>query len=406
MVMGSAKKQTWSRAMVAGSVLAWASVASAQDAPADNAQPQAEAAPAAPEQEPLVGYKKGFFIQSQDGRFKLKIQGRVQARYTHEFLDEQDDRMAFSIPRARLTLSGHAFTENLTYKFQSDFGKGNVSLKDFYADYRFVPGWLHLRVGQYKRPFSRQQLTSSGQLEFVDRAITDRYFGAGRDIGLAIHNDYEKSPAFEYALGVFNGTGDQSHLSGNVAVDLATGEGKIESGRFSNVPARLHPALVTRVGYNHGGIKGYREADLEGGPLRFAIGGSGLMDLNADGDDSSGIEGEVDYIVKAHGFSTSGAAYVSSAQSGPGFSDQAFQAVGFHLQAGYVIADIIQPAVRYARIAPKGPDNDLQEILGGLSVYFHEHDVKWQTDGGALLSQVPGGGRTDFLVRSQLQLGF
>lgn len=401
--MGNARTRTWPPALAVGLVLSWTSVASAQDATAD---PVAAADSEPGPQRPVAGYHKGFFIRSPNEPFALRIQGRVQARYAYEVLEEEDDESAFSIPRARLTLAGHAFTEALAYKFQADFGKGFVTLKDFYADYTFVPGWLQLRVGQWKRPFSRQQITSSGRLELVDRAITDRFFGAGRDIGLAIHDDYERSPAFEYALGVFNGTGDRPHLSGSVAVDPTTGEGEVTGGRFTNVPDRLHPALVLRLGYNHGGIKGYREADLEGGPFRFSVGTSGLVDLDADGDDASGVVGELDYILKAHGFSTSGAVYVSSAQSGDRFGDQSFEAVGFHLQAGYVVTERFQPAVRYASIAPDGPDNDLQEILGGLSIYFFGHGLKWQTDGGALLSQVSGGRRADYLVRSQLQLAF
>ena len=64
-------------------------------------------------------------------------------------------------------------------------------------------------------------------------------------------------------VGVFNGTGDKSTFSGSV--DTMTGE---VSGKFSNVPSHFHPALVARVGINKNGIKGYREADLEGGSMR------------------------------------------------------------------------------------------------------------------------------------------
>ena len=65
----------------------------------------------------------------------VRLNGRVQARYTHRVVDEADNQGAFSIQRARLALAGHAFTKALKYKFQADFGKGFVSLKDFYLDY-------------------------------------------------------------------------------------------------------------------------------------------------------------------------------------------------------------------------------------------------------------------------------
>lgn len=375
-------------------------------APVADAAPEPTAPEPAPAGEPTAGYHKGFFIQSEDRLFRLEIGARVQARYVFEAIEAAPNESAFSIARARLSLSGHVFSEDLTYKFQSDFGKGFVTLKDFYADHAFVPGTFQLRAGQWKRPFSRQQITSSGKQELVDRATTDAASGAGRDIGIAIHNDYEKSPEFEYALGVFNGTGEKPLFSGDVTVDPMTGEGGVSGGAFGNVPDTLHPALVLRAGYNHGGIKGYSEADLEGGPFRAAIAASGLADLDADDDDASSLKAEVDYIVKVEGFSSTGAVYVSSAQSGPGFSDRAFEALGLHLQIGYVIGELVQPVARYSLVAPDGADNDSHEVLGGIGFYFWGHEVKWQTDGGALLTEAAGGTAKDYRVRTQLQLAF
>ena len=384
-------------AVITMSAPGWAHEAGGAAVAAGEPAPKADAAP-------VAGYDKGFFIQGADVPFKLKLQARVQARYALDVLDGEEDETAFSIPRARLTLGGHAFTKALGYKFQIDFGKGFVTLKDFYVNYRLVPDWLEIRVGQWKRPFSRQQINSSGRLELVDRAITDKFFGAGRDIGLAIHNDFEHSPTFEYALGLFNGTGDKPKLSGDVTVDANTGEGEITGGKFANVPDRLRPTVVLRLGYNYGGIKGYREADLEGGSLRIAVGASGLAEIDAAGKDDSSVRAELDYALKVQGFSTTGAVYVSSAQSGGGFFDQSFEAIGFHVQAGYVIAGRVHPAVRYALIAKDGADNDLQEILAGLSVYFWGHRLKWQTDGGTMITEDAGGRQSDYLVRTQLQL--
>ncbi|HWN72081.1 MAG TPA: porin, partial [Haliangium sp.] len=178
-----------------------------------------EATPAAaPESTPLAstGYDKGFFIESADRSFSLKTQARVQFRYTFTSAleadevtmeESRDNDSVFAVQRGRLTLGGHAFTKDLGYKLQADFGRGSVSLKDFYADYR-IAGDALVRFGQYKRPFSRQQITSSGNLELVDRAITDGYYRAGRDAGVMVHNNYEKSPELEWAVGLFNGTGE------------------------------------------------------------------------------------------------------------------------------------------------------------------------------------------------------
>tara|TARA_B100000029_G_scaffold426168_1_gene434924 strand:+ start:2333 stop:3445 length:1113 start_codon:yes stop_codon:yes gene_type:complete len=335
-----------------------------------------------------VGYKKGFFIKPANSPFSLKVQGRVQSRFTYEGLEGidkgADDEAAFAIQRARLKISGSAWDKKVTYKFQTDYGKGSVVLKDFYVNYALSKG-LHIRTGQWKRPFSRQQITSSGKLELVDRAITDKAFGAGRDIGVAIHNNYEKSPGIEWVLGVFNGTGDKPVFTGS---------------KFSNVPDRLHPTAVARLGYNHGGIKGYSEADFAGGPLRFALGASVLKNFDSDDSGDGSMAAEVDGIVKVQGLSLSGGFYTSFD------ADNALDTKGFHVQAGYLLSNKYQPVVRYAMIDPDGAANNSSEIALGLSVYFHKHNLKWQTDVASKRGEDVSISDGDTIVRSQLQLAF
>jgi hypothetical protein len=360
-----------------------------------------EAPPEAEEEAPSFGYKKGFFIK--DGVNSLAIQARVQTRFTWELLDGGDDEANFSIARARVGLAGTTLTPALSYKFQFDLGKGNVSLKDFIVDYEFSPHFV-LRTGQYKKPFSRQQITSSGSQELVDRAITDKAFGAGRDIGVMVHNKYEKSPGFEYALGLFNGTGDSTSITGSATVDALPAEGEPLDAdvtvKGSNVPDVFKPALVARVGVNTADTKGYSEVDFEGGPLRVGAAASAIFDFNADnqGDDSMTRVG-VDYILKASGFATTGGLYF-------GIPEGVDPTIGFHLQAGYLIADLVQPAVRFAMVDPDGDDNNTQELAFGVGVYPYKHNFKWQTDAALVTNQDPTGDTTDTVIRSQIQMAF
>ncbi len=355
----------------------------------------------------VAGYSGGFFIRDAESKFQTRIRGRVQTRFTFRSIDsnedDRDSRYAFSIPRARLALDGHAFSPNIKYAMQVEFGGGFTYLRDYYVDAGLLPGVLHLRVGQYKRPFSRQQISSSGSQELVDRAITDRAYGAGRDLGIMLHNDYTRSPTFEWAFGVFNGVGERPVFSATV-----TDEGVITRAGWSNVPNRFRPMLVARVGYNYGGIRGYSEADLEGGPLRFGIGVSGKTAFNQDEENNSFVSGQADYALKVHGFSTTGAVYFGTEQDedSDSYSNQSYAGLGLHVQAGYLFLERYAFSLRYALVAPKGSENNSQEIMGGFSVYFRRHSLKWQTDGGVLIHQDPDGDRTDALVRTQLQLAF
>jgi phosphate-selective porin OprO/OprP len=358
---------------------------------------------------PSAGYKKGFFIQSADGMFKMAINGRVQARYTYESVDGlgegEDDKTFFSIPRARLTLKGHAFSKDITYKFQSDFGEGAVNLKDFFVDYAFSKNSVHLRVGQWKKPFSRQQINSSSKLALVDRPLTDKEFGAGRDIGIALHSNYGKTAGMEYTLGVFNGTGDKGWFSGSAEADGDANTDDNVTGKFTNVPDRFNPTIVARFGYNSEGMKGYSEADLEGGSLRYSIGLSTMADLILDDLGTSKMNNDLDFAVKANGFSTTGGFYLANGNA-DGIGE--ISAMGAHLMAGYVLNGKYQPVLRYTWYAPEDEGNDMNILTAGLSVYFLNHNLKWQTDVASIFEENADAylGDMNLRIRSQLQLSF
>lgn len=339
-----------------------------------------------------AGYDKGFFIHSSDDKFTLLITGRVQPFYsltrTSTASTGPDDRIVdyknqLEVRRARLVLEGNLHGKDLTYKFQSDFGKGLVTLKDFHFDAR-VTGDVWFRAGQWKRPFSRQQITSSGRLEVSDRAITDRAFGAGRDVGLAIRNSYEKSPELEWTVGVFSGFGDAPKVTGTTTNDPMTNTGTISGGTLTNVAAKFKPAVVGRVGINRGGIKGYSEADLEGGPLRWGAGASLWLEGDFDDDKKSNQRMELDYVVKANGFSSTGSFYAMTDQdttADSSVTDFETSLVGFHLQAGYMLDKKWQAVGRYALVNDPRTKSitakDQQEISLGGNFYAHGHDAKF-----------------------------
>ena len=361
----------------------------AEGAPADATSEETVAEEVAPpvierESTGSVGYDKGLFIKSADGKFEIKISARIQPFYSGTFVkgDGNPDKHAFEIRRTRLTLEGKVHS-NIGWKFQTDYGKGFLALRDAHFDVK-VGNDMWVRAGQWKRPFSRQFITSSGRLELTTRAITDVAFGAERDIGIALRNDYEKSPDLEWIVGVFNGQGIGSKLTGTVETDPMTGDGTITGGSFTNVPSKFRPVLVGRVGLNQGGIKGYQEADLEGGPLRWGAGASVWIEADRDADDKANQKVELDFIVKNNGLSVSGGLYGMSSQQGvKTFSDQALSHVGFHLQGGYMVNKLFQGVARFALVDVQtdfesASAADQQEIGLGGNYFLHGHDAKFQ----------------------------
>lgn len=349
--------------------------------------------------------EEGYFLS--DGLNTMIIEGRVQLRTEYTNVDEGGDsrghRHAFLIPRSRLTLHGTAYTKRLSYKFQSAFDKGDVSLKDFYLDYRVGEGDVRVRLGQFKIPFGRQFIHSSSVLEFVDRTIVNDYIGNGRDIGFEIHNDLEKYPETEWAVGVFNGTGDQGVFRADVVIDPVTMEGEVVGGSVSNVPEKIRPAVLLRVGRNSEGMQGkhYSEADLEGGGFRYSIGAAALTHFRYGAGAASSRAG-VDFAVKQDGLSATGGVYAD--MQGPKVADLSYAGVGAYAQAGYMLNKTKQVAVLYASITEEGGDNQ-QEASVAFSHFEFGHDLKWQTDVTYLHTDV-GVKRQDIRLRSQVQLAF
>jgi hypothetical protein len=85
---------------------------------------------------------------------------------------------------------------------------------------------IAIRMGQFRRPFSRIGLTSPRTLKLINRGVSDAWvngellFGA-RDIGLQLEGTFGKKWGVEYAIGVFNGTGrNQREIDGKGAKDF------------------------------------------------------------------------------------------------------------------------------------------------------------------------------------------
>jgi hypothetical protein len=272
--------------------------------PAPPAEPVMEAPPPAEEEDPALKtrYDKGFVLESADGQFHLKTGLRTQLRFeSRKVIDGGEFNSNFGLPRIRLQLEGHAYGKANAYKVEFDFAnKGFSLLKDFFYEHAFSDK-LRLRLGQWKKPINRQELISDFGSEFLERSITNEFIGGGRDQGLAVHNNYEKSPeGIEWAVGVFNGSSDRPRFSATELdcedpTDVTTCT--VTPGTPSNVPSDFGPLMVARVGFNKGGIKGYTDSDLEGGPLRFAVAASYAVNLGDLAEDALNHRVAVDGLI-------------------------------------------------------------------------------------------------------------
>ena len=328
---------------------------------------------------------KGFTFTSPDEKFQLSMGARLQSRYTFTDNETGQDTSEFRVRRMKLFMSGYAYTKDLTYKLQVNFADSSKLFEDAWLNYRLVDE-TQVLFGQEKVQFARQEITSDGAQQFVDRANATDTFKVGRDTGLMLHGKVAKG-LVNYNLGIYGGVGQNTLRSTN------------------------NNALAARVAFNPLGDMPYSEADLEQSekPL-VSIGANYFMDTlkktgatafennNLTFAGSNGWLGKgistfgasekvdintfgIDTAFKWMGFSAQGEYFVGQADGQD--SNKTLRAHGFYAQAGYfIIPKKLEVATRYSYVDPnRDSANDLRtEISGAVSYYFDKNNLKLQAD--------------------------
>ena len=257
-------------------------------------------------------------------------------------------------------------------------------------------------------------MTSDFAGTFNERSIANDFAGGGRDLGLAIHNDYEKSPeGIEWVAGVFNGFSggnDRPKITTTCDQDPNTLEITCTSPAPSNFPSDFAPALVARVAYNRGKIKGYSEIDLEGGPLRFSVGANYKVELARADRVLPGVWRlrlplpwpGVPHVNAWALSAGDGVVLVDTGLGGSGGMKQLELAMS---QAGFlVVPNKVHVAGRFAFNELAGTNNKVIEIRGAFTYLFAGHGLKIATDAGIV--KTTGGGDPEIQIRIMPQLTF
>lgn len=135
----------------------------------------------------------------------LHLSAFAQVRYTAFSSDGID---SFSLRRVRLAMNANVLM-GLDLKMQIELTK-SPNLLEAYLSYH-PRNWLEFRAGQFKIPFSYENLKSASEQEFINRSSVVEVLCPGRDIG-AQGRDIGamfllKLSFFEASFGVFNGSG-------------------------------------------------------------------------------------------------------------------------------------------------------------------------------------------------------
>lgn len=285
------------------------------------------------------------------GEAKLDSKGIALASATSEAVFHIGGRFHYDVGAAGLSprQSFAALSENgtvrrawfeaslklrdVTLAFQYDLASANRPVDDAYIAYAPASGF-HVVAGNFKEPFSLDQLESNNTTLFVERSLLDT-FSPQRDVGIGFGGNGERWTAMG---GAFGGT------------PVATGIGSY--GIAGTARVTYAPVLdADRV--LHLGVAGsYRALDPGGTALSFndkpedflfskSLVSTGTI-RNADAVGRLGLEGAYQYgALRFQG------EYALAHVSGAGAADRSFQAA--YLEAGWVLNG---PGRRYRVAAP------------------------------------------------------
>jgi phosphate-selective porin OprO/OprP len=379
----------------------------------------AEAVPEPRQPTMRVEWRDGKTRVTTDNAY-LEMSNRVQVRYTQEYPDDAvqlagtsspgDSRGSFRIRRAKFKLEGWFWKPNsLTYELQLNWpanaaGASNPGAYLEDANIAWDPqgkGKFRVLLGQFKPPFGRQELTSSGNQTFVDRSIVSNEYARGRDTGAAVQGVLFGN-RLEYRAGVFNGNGLTRTANDNASFQV--------NGRLMWQPNGSQN-LVQRA-WVSGAL--YSEGDFESTttPIYAVAVNVERNDFHGTttGNDLKSTIVGVDGVFKYKGFFGTGEYYWRERDPETGSS---FNANGWFLQASQMLnrRRTWEAGVRYASrdVNDTIANNDVSEIRGGVSYYYRRHTLKFQADVGqvkAELGPTATRSRKDRELRLQTQFIF
>lgn len=195
-----------------------------------------------------VSLKPGPVFETRDGKTKFGINGFVQGDAAWFQDDIKDQPNGTTLRRARLSVKGNV--EDWAYKFETDFADNATKITDAFIDYNGFENVV-LRAGQFKEPFSLEELTSDRFITFVERALPNA-LAPSRNIGVS-------AATF----------GDNWSLTaGTFGADAGTASSDDEANAFT---ARATYAPIAEDGMVvHLGVAGsYRQPDSATDALRY-----------------------------------------------------------------------------------------------------------------------------------------
>ena len=167
-------------------------------------------------------WRNGVWFETANKDFAFHAGGRIQ--YDMGWFDQSKNMPNFAdgagLRRARLRAEGTAW-EVFTFVTELDFANPDgtaaaATFTDAYLEVTQLPLIGSFRAGQFKEPYTLEELISDNDITFMERSLANQAFSPARHLGLLVQRPYLEERA-TIATGFFrtNSTGNRGFDSGD-----------------------------------------------------------------------------------------------------------------------------------------------------------------------------------------------
>lgn len=170
----------------------------------------------------IAGYDGKFFVQSPDGENRVNLGGffHLDGRFPANGSSKSSD--AFLFRRARISLDGFV-ARYWEFKIEADLAdksSGKTYFTDVYVNWHYFEEF-QVKAGNFKAPFSLEELTSDNSLRFIERSALNSLVPS-RKSGVAIAGKPVPAGVLAYNIGVFSGSQTGSFMTvARLALDFS-----------------------------------------------------------------------------------------------------------------------------------------------------------------------------------------
>lgn len=208
-------------------------VTNASSSRAENVAPPETKVPTAITISPL-SWEDGIRFEARSKWLNFRVGGKVQGDVGWADGKGEPDMGGLSQDRSewrrlRPFVSG-TVADRLDFKLEGEFTGSQAKWMDLYLRLKDIPGVGKVTVGHFKEPFGLEQLTSSADTTFLERALPD-IFAPGRSVG-AMLSDSVFGRRATWSVGLFHSLADKDTFP-----DGAGGEARAVTGRATWLPS-------------------------------------------------------------------------------------------------------------------------------------------------------------------------